>query len=100
VEAPAHLRPRLVLSLHLSLVRFRSRAGLLTFLGTVINADEASTWDALHKRYEMRRINHEEAYSFDGAGLVQALLVVADRRLDLGELALSVVTVRISAMMT
>jgi transposase-like protein len=35
--------------------------------GTVLNADEASSWDELHKRYEVKRINHEEAYSMDGA---------------------------------
>jgi hypothetical protein len=26
-----------------------------------------SSWNDLHSRYEMRRINHEEAYSLDGA---------------------------------
>ena len=31
--------------------------------GTVLNADEAASWDALSSKYEMRRINHEEAYS-------------------------------------
>jgi len=31
--------------------------------GTVVNADEAASWDALNKRFEMRRINHQEAYS-------------------------------------
>jgi transposase-like protein len=35
--------------------------------GTTVNADEASSWDALHDRFEMKRINHEEAYSLDGA---------------------------------
>ena len=35
--------------------------------GTVVNADEASSWDRLHARYEMKRINHSEAYSLDGA---------------------------------
>src|SRR3981081_1108974 len=35
--------------------------------GTVVNADEASSWDGLHERFEMKRINHEEAYSLDGA---------------------------------
>jgi hypothetical protein len=33
----------------------------------VVNADEASSWDRLHDRFEMRRINHQQAYSFDGA---------------------------------
>ena len=35
--------------------------------GTTINADEAGVWDKLHDRYEMKRINHEEAYSFGDA---------------------------------
>jgi transposase-like protein len=35
--------------------------------GTVVNADEAGSWDALHSRFEMQRINHEDAYSVDGA---------------------------------
>jgi transposase-like protein len=52
---------------------FKSEAKAMSFLrshiahGTVLNADEASSWDELHKRYEMKRINHEEAYSLDGA---------------------------------
>ena len=35
--------------------------------GTVVNADEATSWDGLHGAFEMKRINHEEAYSLDGA---------------------------------
>jgi len=35
--------------------------------GSIVHADEAKSWDALHGRFEMRRINHEEAYSADGA---------------------------------
>ena len=31
--------------------------------GTVVNADEGAGWDALNARFEMRRINHQEAYS-------------------------------------
>ena len=34
--------------------------------GTVVNADEANSWDGLHERFEMKRINHQEAYSQDG----------------------------------
>lgn len=34
--------------------------------GTVINADEAGSWNELHARFDMKRINHEEAYSVDG----------------------------------
>ncbi|MDB5678200.1 IS1595 family transposase [Sphingomonas bacterium] len=40
--------------------------------GTVVHADEASHWDALHGRYETFRINHSEAYSLDGACTNQA----------------------------
>jgi transposase-like protein len=52
---------------------FKSEAQAISFIskrvakGTTINADEASSWDALHGRFEMKRINHEEAYSLDGA---------------------------------
>jgi transposase-like protein len=35
--------------------------------GTVVNADEATSWDDLSAHFEMKRINHEEAYSLDGA---------------------------------
>jgi transposase-like protein len=40
--------------------------------GTVVNADESGAWDGLHERFEMKRINHQEAYSFDGACTNQA----------------------------
>jgi hypothetical protein len=33
--------------------------------GTTINADEASSWDGLHDRFEMKRINHQVAYSME-----------------------------------
>jgi transposase-like protein len=52
---------------------FRSEAQAIGFIKarvrkeTKLNADEASSWDALHERFEMKRINHEQAYSFDGA---------------------------------
>jgi transposase-like protein len=52
---------------------FKSEAKAMSFLrahvakGTILNADEAGSWDELHKRYEVKRINHEEAYSMDGA---------------------------------
>ena len=52
---------------------FKSEAKAMSFLrahvakGTILNADEASSWDELHKRYEVKRINHQEAYSMDGA---------------------------------
>jgi predicted RNA-binding Zn-ribbon protein involved in translation (DUF1610 family) len=35
--------------------------------GTVVQADEAGSWNDLHTRYEMVRINHQEAYSLNGA---------------------------------
>ena len=35
--------------------------------GTEIMADEAASWNALHSRYVMKRINHQLAYSLAGA---------------------------------
>jgi hypothetical protein len=35
--------------------------------GTALHADEAGSWDNLHERFEVKRINHQEAYSLDGA---------------------------------
>jgi Zn ribbon nucleic-acid-binding protein len=35
--------------------------------GTVINADEAGSWDSLKARFEVKTINHQEAYSLNGA---------------------------------
>ena len=35
--------------------------------GAVVHADEAASWDALHARFEMLRINHSVAFSKDGA---------------------------------
>ena len=52
---------------------FKSEAKAMAFLrahvakGTIMNADEAGSWEELHKRYEVKRINHQEAYSLDGA---------------------------------
>jgi hypothetical protein len=52
---------------------FKSEAAAVGFIrahvkpGTVANADEASGWDSLHARFEMKRINHQEAYSLDVA---------------------------------
>jgi transposase-like protein len=40
--------------------------------GAMIHADEASHWDALHARFQTKRINHEWAYSDDGACTNQA----------------------------
>ena len=33
-------------------------------------ADESYSWDALHAQYEMKRINHEEAYSLSEGATV------------------------------
>jgi transposase-like protein len=38
----------------------------------VMHADEASHWDALHAGWQVHRINHSEAYCFDGACTNQA----------------------------
>ena len=52
---------------------FRSEAAALGFIrahvkpGTVVNADEASSWDALGAKFELKRIDHSKAYSLDGA---------------------------------
>lgn len=40
--------------------------------GSVVHADEATHWDALHAKFETYRINHTEAYSKDGACTNQA----------------------------
>ena len=52
---------------------FRSEGAALAFIksriakGTIVHADEAQAWNDLHGRFEMKRINHQEAYSLDGA---------------------------------
>jgi transposase-like protein len=52
---------------------FRTEGQALNFIrsriakGTIVNADESANWNDLHGRFEMKRINHEEAYSLDGA---------------------------------
>jgi transposase-like protein len=48
---------------------FKSESAALSWIksrllpGTTLNADEAAGWDGLSSKYEMRRINHQEAYS-------------------------------------
>jgi hypothetical protein len=32
-----------------------------------MHPDEAGSWDNLHERFEVKRINHQEAYALDGA---------------------------------
>jgi transposase-like protein len=52
---------------------FKSEGASLAFIksrvegGTTIQADEAGSWDHLHTSFAMKRINHQEAYSEDGA---------------------------------
>jgi transposase-like protein len=51
---------------------FRTEADALSFIrrqvpqGTTLYADEAQSWNDLHARYELHRINHGEAYSLPG----------------------------------
>lgn len=40
--------------------------------GSTIHADEATPYDALHLRFDMKRINHGEAYSLNGTCTNQA----------------------------
>jgi ISXO2-like transposase domain len=40
--------------------------------GSMVCADEASSWDALHAYYDARRINHSIAYHDEGADTNQA----------------------------
>lgn len=52
---------------------FKSEGDALSWIksrvvkGTILHADEASVWNDLHARFDVKRINHEEAYSLDGA---------------------------------
>ena len=39
---------------------------------SVLHADEATHWDALHAHFQTHRINHSEAYSLNGACTNQA----------------------------
>jgi transposase-like protein len=51
---------------------FRSEAEALSFIRanvlpkTTLYADEAAAWDDLHAKFELHRINHQEAYSLGG----------------------------------
>ena len=53
--------------------------------GTIVNADEAGSWDELHERFEMKRINHQEAYQLRwrlhelGGGIFQPYAPRRDR---------------------
>ncbi len=52
---------------------FKSEGAALSWIksrisdGTTVHADESAAWNALHSRFEVKRINHREAYSLDGA---------------------------------
>ena len=52
---------------------FKSEAAALSWVkhrvhrDTILHADEAPAWNDLHARYEMKRIDHQQAYSLDGA---------------------------------
>src|SRR4051794_37328970 len=55
---------------------FRNESDALTFIRnriapkTTLYADEALAWNELHGRFELLRINHQEAYSLGGDGAV------------------------------
>jgi transposase-like protein len=54
--------------------------------GSVIHADEASHWDALHGRFDTRRINHSQSYSDGNACTNWAESYFARlRRLEIGQ---------------
>jgi transposase-like protein len=52
---------------------YRSEGEALDFIrrrigkGTVVHADESTAWNPLHGRFVLKRINHQEAYSLNGA---------------------------------
>ncbi len=53
---------------------------------TIIHADEAAHWDALHAKYATKRINHQQAYSLNGACTNQAESFLARlRRMVMGQ---------------
>lgn len=54
--------------------------------GSVVHADEAPGWDRLNAYYDMRRINHSQSYSRDGACTNQAESFFSRmRRAELGQ---------------
>ena len=38
-----------------------------TVMGAVVHADEAGSWNNLHERFEVKRINYQEDFPMDGA---------------------------------
>ena len=54
--------------------------------GSTVHADEARAWDELHASFDMKRINHREAYSKDGACTNQAESYISRlRRAEIGQ---------------
>jgi hypothetical protein len=54
--------------------------------GSIVHADETRAWDDLHASFEMKRINHREAYSKDGACTNQAESYISRlRRAEIGQ---------------
>jgi transposase-like protein len=52
--------------------------------GSILHADEASHWDALHAKFKTHRINHSQAYSLNGACTNQAESFLARLRRMVG----------------
>jgi transposase-like protein len=52
---------------------FKTEAASIDFIksrvdgATIVHADEAPGWNALHSRFDTRRINHQDAFSLHGA---------------------------------
>jgi hypothetical protein len=57
---------------------FNSESKVVSFIRarfakqTVVRADAAASWDKLHERFEVKRINHQEAYGLDGTCIIMA----------------------------
>jgi len=51
---------------------------------SILHADEASHWDALHAKFKTYRINHSQAYSLNGACTNQAESFLARLRRMVG----------------
>jgi len=61
---------------------------------TVIHADQASHWDALHGRFDTKRINHSQVYS-DGAAHINMAesFFSRQRRTEIGRITTSVINI-------
>ena len=69
---------------------FRSEGAALSWIrsriakGTVVNADEGTAWNDLHSRFEMRRVNHEQAHQLLSASHPRmADLIARSRRYNI-----------------